>query len=223
MSPCCLLKNALLVSVLGIGHVGCDARGVSLGTEELCVADARLSLASGQLRDSELSTCSRIGDNRLADSGFETPVVGDCEAGLYCQFSAADVQGWHTSSEAQVIEIWHDMHLKIPAPEGSQFVELDAQSPDSLWQDVALRPGQLMYWSLLHRGRNGAESMELMIGPPEATQSQGVLTSDAAAWYPYDGLYRVGEMETLTRFALESRTGLAEGNLVDAVVFAPVE
>jgi hypothetical protein len=33
----------------------------------------------------------------------------------------------------------------------------------------------------------------------------------------------VGEAETITRFELASRSGIAEGNLIDAVVFAPVD
>jgi hypothetical protein len=216
-------RKALLVCVLGAVQLACDARGVNLGTEELCVAEPRLTLSDGQLRDPELSTCSRIGDNELTDSGFETPVIGGCQNGLFCQFSAADVDGWDTSSEAQVIEIWHDLHRNVPAPEGSQFVELDAQSQDTIWQDVALSPGQLMYWSFVHRGRNEVETLELLIGPPDAPVSQGTFSSAADAWYPYSGLYRVGETETLTRFALASRTGLAEGNLVDAIIFAPVK
>jgi hypothetical protein len=216
-------RKALLVCVLGAVQLACDARGVNLGTEELCVAEPRLTLSDGQLRDPELSTCSRIGDNELTDSGFETPVIGGCQNGLFCQFSAADVDGWDTSSEAQVIEIWHDLHRNVPAPEGSQFVELDAQSQDTIWQDVALSPGQLMYWSFVHRGRNEVETLELLIGPPDVPVSQGTFSSAADAWYPYSGLYRVGETETLTRFALASRTGLAEGNLVDAIIFAPVK
>jgi hypothetical protein len=216
-------RRALLVCLLGAVQVACDARGVNLGAEELCVAEPRLTLDGGQLREPDLTTCSRIGDNQLLDAGFETPLIGDCQNGLFCQFAAADVEGWHTSSEAQVIEIWHDLHRNVPAPEGSQFVELDAQSPDTIWQDVSLPPGQLMYWSFVHRGRNEVESMELLIGPPDAPVSQGTFSSAANAWYPYSGLYRVGETETLTRFALASRTGLAEGNLVDSIVFAPVK
>jgi hypothetical protein len=212
----------LLIAALG-GALGCDPQGVSVGTEELCIADPTLALAVVHSEGERVSTCARIGENRLFNAGFETPVVGDCENGNFCQFPAADVEGWDTTSAGQVIEIWHDQHYDVPAPDGSQFVELDATSQDTVSQDVALPPGQLMYWSFLHRGRNGIESVELQIGPPDRLTSQGVFSSPADAWYPYSALYRVGDAEVLTRFALVSRTGLAEGNLLDSIVFAPVD
>jgi hypothetical protein len=203
--------------------LGCDPRGVSVGTEELCIADPTILRAESHANGERVSSCARLGENRLVNAGFETPVVGNCENGAFCQFPAADVEGWDTTSGEQVIEIWHDQHMSVPAPEGSQFVELDATSQDTVSQDVALPPGQLMYWSFLHHGRIGIESVELRIGPPNSTTSQGVFTSAADAWYPYSGLYRVGDSERLTRFALVSRTGLAEGNLLDSIVFAPVD
>jgi hypothetical protein len=211
----CLLASAMLV-------LGCDARGVSLGSEEQCVLDPRFAALTTP-SDEQVSNCAELGENALTDPSFETPIVGPCRGGLFCQFPAADVEGWQTTSELQLIEIWNDGYLNVPAPDGKQFAELDAESQDTVWQDVALPPGQLMYWSLQHRGRNGLERMELFIGPPDATVSQGTLESPADAWHSYSGFYRVGTAEPLTRFALASRTGTMQGNLVDSVVFAPVK
>jgi len=203
--------------------LGCDPRGVSLGSEERCVLDPRFATLTANPTDEHVSNCAELGDNVLVNSSFETPLVGDCQGGLFCEFPAADVDGWHTTSELQVIEIWHDGYHDVPAPDGSQFAELDAMSQDTIWQERVLPPGQLMYWSLLHRGRNGIESVEVRIGPPAATVSQAIFSSSNDAWHLYSGVYRVGTGETLTRFALVSRTGTLEGNLVDSVVFAPVE
>ena len=58
------------------------------------------------------------------------------------------------------------VYMGVPAPAGEQYVELDANSPDTLWQTARLAPGAAQYWSFLHRGRNGIESVELSIGPP---------------------------------------------------------
>lgn len=201
--------------------LGCDARGIRVGTEELCVADEALLALAASTAES-VSTCARIGENELGNAGFESPSI-TCENGLFCQFTVTDLGGWQTSSAAQVVEVWSDGHRGVPAPEGRQFVELDATSQDTLWQDVALSPGQLMYWSFLHRGRNDSESVELQVGPLDATTSQGTFTSATDAWYPYSGLYRVGSAETVTRFALVSLSGTTEGNLLDAIVFAPVD
>lgn len=222
MSALCHLRSAfcvLLVSSL----LGCDAHGVSLGAQEPCMSDPRLSTPE-LLRGEELvSNCALIGDNVLPNASFEAPAIGGCEDGSFCQFPVADVPNWQTTDENQVIEIWNDGHRDVPAYEGAQFVELNASMRATVWQDIALPPGQLMYWSLVHHGREGVDSFELQLGPPEALVSQDLISSPEDAWYPHSGLYRVGAAETLTRFALVSRVGVAEGNLIDAIVLAPVD
>jgi hypothetical protein len=216
------LPSLLLCVLAAAGPaLGCDARGISVGTEELCIADSELLRAEAD-SDEHVSTCDRIGENQLRNASFEVP-VDTCQNDTFCQFPAQDLGGWQTTSAAQVIEVWRDGYLGVPAPDGSQFVELDATSQDTISQEVALPPGQLMYWSFLHRGRNGIETVQLRVGPPEATVSQGVFTSEADAWSSYSGLYRVGETEVVTRVEIVSRTGSNEGNLIDAVVFAPVD
>jgi hypothetical protein len=205
--------------------MACGPHGVSLGSEELCVADPLLT-SSELLGGQELETvtsCASVGKNVLVNSGFEVPLVGSCQNGFFCQFSAADVLGWETTDVNQVIEIWNTGQLGVPSEEGAQFVELNADSQGTVWQEASLSPGQLMYWSLAHHGRGGDETFELRIGPSEAPASQGSFTSDADTWHRYSGLYRVGAAETLTRFELVSRTGAAEGNLIDATFFAPVD
>lgn len=219
-----MIQRTLRLGLLATAWLGlgCDARGVSLGTEELCVLDRQLSIAQARSPDEHVSTCARIGDNRLVNAGFEMPLITCPEN--FCTFPAADVPGWQTSSADQVIEIWQDQYRGVPAGAGSQFDELDAHSPDTLWQELELPPGQLMYWSVLHRGRVGIETLEVLIGPPNAPTSQGDFPSGTDAWRLHSGLYRVAEeAEPVTRFALASRTGTAEGNLIDSVVFAAVE
>jgi hypothetical protein len=218
------LSQAWLSLPLGLLLLGCDAHGVNVGTEELCRKDPRLAAAEKRPHSEQVSNCAEIGENVLVNPGFEAPVVPPTchESGLFCQFPAAEVMGWTTNSAEQVIEIWLDGHQSVDAPEGTQFGELDARSRDTLTQDVALTPSQLMYWSILHRGRTGIDSMELRMGPPEALVTQETLSSPEDAWYEYSGLYRVGESELTTRLALVSRNGDEEGNLVDVVVLAPV-
>jgi hypothetical protein len=203
---------------------GCEAQGVSIGTEELCIKDARLVAAERPSQAEPVSSCAVVGENQLANPGFEAPIVSSsCEpTGRFCQFPAAELGGWSTSSEEQVIELWGDGHMSVGAPEDSQFAELNARSRDTLYQDLALPPGQLMLWSLMHRGRDGIDSIELQLGPPEALVIEATVSSPEDAWHSESGLYRVADDEVLTRFALVSRSGEAEGNLVDAVVFAPV-
>jgi hypothetical protein len=206
-----------------LASVACDEHGVSLGTEELCQSDPLLVSAQENGPPVALPPCASVGDNRLVNASFETPVIGDCNSGHFCQFSATSVPGWDTTSEMQVIEVWADQNSGFPAYEGKQYVELDAMSQDTVFQDLALPAGQLMYWSLAHHGRNGLESFELLIGAPDAPTSQRLIESSNDGWTSFSGLYRVGPDEPITRFALSSRTAGSEGNLVDAVVFAPVQ
>lgn len=217
------MKQRWLLATLALCCSACDEQGVSVGSEEPCGIDPLLIAAQERSDSQALPVCATVGESRLVDGGFEAPVVGSCNNGFFCPFPAPDVPGWDTTSELQEIEIWNDQHLGVAAPEGKQFVELDASTQDTLFQDVALKPDQIMYWSLLHRGRNGLESLELLLGPPDAPTSRAVLESPSDAWTFYSGLYRVGSGETITRFALASRSGTSQGNLVDAVVFAPVE
>ena len=202
---------------------GCEAHGVSIGTEELCIKDARL-VAAERSQPEPVSSCAVIGENQLTNPGFEAPSISPtCEdVGLFCHVPVAEVSGWSTSSAEQVIELWAAGHNSVEAPEGSQFAELNARSRDTLYQDLTLPPGQLMFWSVVHRGRTGIDSMELHLGPPEALAIEATVSSPEGAWHSESGLYRVSDDEVRTRFALVSRSGEDEGNLVDAVVFAPV-
>jgi hypothetical protein len=202
--------------------LGCEPFGVNLGSQAQCVADPRLAAPTLRSAGERVSSCAVLGDGVLVNAGFEAPVVGSCEGGVFCHFPAVDVPAWKTSSSEQSIEIWNDGHRDVPAPEGAQFVELNSVTRDTLWQDVQLDPGSLMYWSLQHRGRNGVENLELLIGPPDATVVQAEIVDGQDDWYQHSGLYRVGPGETITRVALASRFGSTEGNLVDAIYFAQV-
>src|SRR5207244_12259070 len=102
---------ALLCSLAALPLLGCDARGVTLGSEELCVLDPRFAaLTAPNPADEHVSNCATLGENVLANASFESPIVANanCVDVYFCQFSAADVSGWNTTREMQVIEIWSD-------------------------------------------------------------------------------------------------------------------
>ena len=206
---------ALFASLL----LGCSARGVSVGSEEQCEPDPELA-AAAKASELTVSTCARFGENQLEDAGFEEP---SCLNDAPCQFPASDVPAWSTTSITPVIELWVDGQEGVPTEQGQQFAELDADSQDTLSQDVSLSPGQLVYWAFSQRGRDGIDSLELRIGPPDKLHSQGVFSAPNDEWRRYSGLYRVGAGETTTQFALVSRSGTTRGNFVDDVVLALVD
>ncbi len=206
-----MTRRTLVLATLMAGlALACESRGVSLGTEELCVADTTLAAAAAESTEA-ISTCARIGKNQLFNAGFETPVV-TCAAGNYCQFPAAEVEGWQTNRPGSS---HRDLARRPHGRPRSQ-----RQPIRGARRHVSRHP--------LARAHFAAGPAHVLVLPTPRTQrqrdrrashrpaptpevSQGELTSAEDAWYEYSGLYRVGDDETVTRFALVSHSGLAEG------------
>lgn len=214
-----------LTAALAFVALGCGAHGVKVGDEAACDVDAKLLGAAENSAGAPLPACATIGRNQLVNDRMESPAIASTSGCTveFCQVNASQVPGWRTTSEAQVIEVWSNGYLDVPAAEGTQYIELDAQTADTLYQDIVLPPGELVYWSVLHRGRLGDESIEILLGPPESPVSRGLFESSNLEWQEHSGIYQVGTDEMVTRFSLASRTGTNEGNLVDRAVLAPIE
>ncbi|TDD21254.1 DUF11 domain-containing protein [Nonomuraea diastatica] len=133
------------------------------------------------------------------------------------------VPGWRTTATDHVIEIWHDGFNEVPAADGKQFAELNANQVSTLYQDLPTTPGTTLYWRLSHRGRNGPDTMALDIGHPEDPVQQAQMTDDNDAWGHYSGQYTVPAGQTTTRFAFRSvsATGGNQGigNFLDGIMF----
>ena len=104
-----------------------------------------------------ISTASKVNaavcdgsTSALGNGGFETPLV---PAGDYGVFPASQVPPWQTTDGTGQIEIWSSGFGGVPAGEGNQFAELNANTAGTLYQDVVSAPGATMSWTLLHRGR----------------------------------------------------------------------
>ena len=85
-------------------------------------------------------------------------------AGTYAIYDAALVPPWSTTDVANGIEIWGDGFNGVPAFEGANFAELNANSAGTLYQDVVSTPGSTMTWTLQHRAREGTDVMRVLIG-----------------------------------------------------------
>ncbi|WP_449408979.1 hypothetical protein [Microbacterium maritypicum] len=104
------------------------------------------------------------GSLALANGSFEQPVI---TSGVSI-VNEGVVPGWFTTATDNQIEIWRSPGnpRAYPAAQGSQFAELNATQASMLYQDLATTPGQTLYWSLKHRGREGTDTMRVMIGVP---------------------------------------------------------
>ncbi len=163
------------------------------------------------------------GSLSLDNGSFEQPVFA---SGVIIADEAL-VPGWFTTATDNQIELWRSPGnpRNYPAGQGSQFAELNATQASTLYQDVATTPGQTLYWSLKHRGREGNDTMRVVIGVPGSTLANvsGSLTDGTAAWGTHTGSYTVPAGQTTTRFgfqAVSSATGNASvGNLLDDISF----
>ena len=164
-----------------------------------------------------------LSSSLLTNGGFEAPGG----VATFVQIPDATVPGWSTTASDGLIELWHTGFNGVPAGVGTQFAELNATQPSTLYQDVATTPGETIEWSLLHRGRGGVDVMRVIIGPPAGPLvAQGADISDGtAAWGRTTRRYTVPPGQTTTRFgfmAVSAVGGASIGNFLDDITFAPV-
>ncbi len=173
------------------------------------------------------AVCDGSSDS-IGNGGFETPVVA---ADTYTLFPEAEVPPWHTTDSDGQIEIWGTGFLGVPAAAGNAFAEINANSPGTLYQDVVSTPGSTMTWTLVHRGRDGDDTMQVLIGDANDADVNGStgwdvvspdLTDGNSAWGAHTGNYVVPDGQTCTRFAFRAVTaagGPSIGNFLDEVGF----
>ena len=160
----------------------------------------------------------------LVNGGFEKPVVAGTWASLpdASQSNPNAVPGWRTTATDHLIEVWSP-RMNVPAVEGAQFAELNANQVSTLYQDRPTTPGQKLYWRLSHRGRLGTDQMALDIGAPSGPVQQGTMSDGNGKWGTYHGSYTVPAGQTTTRFAFRSISAAggnaSVGNFLDDVFF----
>lgn len=116
-------------------------------------------------------------------------------------------------------------------PDGTQFAELNCEAIGNLYQDIETTPGEVIQWSLYHRGRFGDDTMAVDFGPsddPENLERQTPIKLSTGAngaivntnqiktgnssWVQYGGVYVVPAGQYKTRFQFTSITTNNEGN-----------
>jgi uncharacterized repeat protein (TIGR01451 family) len=163
------------------------------------------------------SSCSNV--TSVQNASFELPVINQS----WTWAANGTVPGW-VSTDPVGIEIWQSGFNGVVAPVGNQFVELNANEAGTLSQSISTTPGQILQWSLLHRGRVGVDTMQVLIGGSYATlQPIRTISDGTSAWGRYSGAYVVPAGQTTTELAfraISTATGdLTVGNLMDDVSF----
>lgn len=151
-----------------------------------CFHSASKSQTSGNLVDN--ISFSGVYDkiNLLKNPGFEDAIVTSTSG--YQPAKAANAPspfsnniGWCSTASDYVVEIgtlkggkdayglgvvFKTVMYNAPSiRDGEQFAELNADQESSLYQIVTTDPGKMYKWSLSHRGRDGLDTMALVIGP----------------------------------------------------------
>ncbi|MFJ5774457.1 isopeptide-forming domain-containing fimbrial protein [Streptomyces sp. NPDC093094] len=161
----------------------------------------------------------------LVNGSFEQPVVTGVEILPDASQTQAPkwVPGWFTTASDHRIELWRSGFQGVPAADGAQFAELNANQVSTLYQDLPTTPGTKLYWRLYHRGRQGDDTMALDIGAPGSVVEQRRFTDGNTAWGHYTGTYTVPAGQTLTRFAFRSLSAAGGnrgiGNFLDGIFF----
>jgi hypothetical protein len=176
-------------------------------------------------------TCTDTPAVNLVNGSFETPPVATVDSNIPDASTNPSV-GWHTTATDHMLEFWRSGQGPgaVPAADGQQFAELNANQVSTLYQDLPTVPGARLTWSLYHRGRLGTDVMQVLIGAPGATSAQtptGASSPDISdgntAWGYYTGVYVVPPGQTITRFAFESVSAAGGnpsiGNFIDGVTF----
>lgn len=113
---------------------------------------------------------------------------------------------------------WHNQGS---ATNGKQYAEINAGAAGALYQTIATIPGTTMYWSVDHCGRNGTDTMAVVMMPESRaknittqTQLQQVLqnpssygaavesdlSAEKGVWTTHSGQYTIPEGQYETRF-----------------------
>ena len=116
--------------------------------------------------------------DELQNGSFELPDVEELTAGDKSNYQypvGAEDLVWKTTGSDQQVEIVNengsshddDYKNRDGAQSGKQYAELNCQAAGALYQDVLTVPGTDLNWQLYHRGRNGNDTMYLVIAPTD--------------------------------------------------------
>ena len=139
--------------------------------------------------------------------------------------------------------IWY--HKQGTATNGKQYAEINAGAAGALYQTIATIPGTTMYWSVDHSGRDGTDTMAVVMMPESraksiTTQDQlqqvlndpsnygatvaSNLSAEKGVWITHSGQYTIPEGQYETRFFFMAVSTYNDknyvGNHIDNVWFS---
>ncbi len=161
----------------------------------------------------------------IVNESFEEIVIGPS---TYSITHEDNVPGWKTTASDNQIELWSDGFYGVPASDGNQFVELNANQTAALYQELCISGGSKVQWSVKHRGRSGTDVAAVKIGADLASATTVETMSDGtSSWGSYSGVYDVPAGQDTTFFIFEAISTASGsnsvGNFIDDVVITILE
>lgn len=165
--------------------------------------------------------------NSLCNLDFETPVA----TGIYPNMiNENDVPCWESTAPDGIMEIWPAPNYEfVPAYQGSQFLEMNGNSPDTVYQDFTVVPGSTLNIQFAHRGRQGNDTVRVELGPVAGPYvNLGDFTDGNTAWALHTINYMVptnnGTAYRIRFVSLASANGSPTvGNYLDAISLSSAE
>ncbi len=187
--------------------------------------------------------------NQLQNGSFENPEIEDNDGNGGFQYQPVNGTNglvWKTTASDQKVELvsvdpnkkgkdgrymyktYAELAKKYhglgTATDGVQYAEINAEQAGALYQDVVTKPGSTMHWSVDHAGRDGTDTMAVVIMNANdavniTTQSQLLdaikkigrgkypgaivannLKANKAIWTTHSGTYKVPDGQYYTRY-----------------------
>ena len=108
---------------------------------------------------------------KLLNGSFEE---GQTFTGSYSQPDQSAVPSWNTTAFQGKIELFRSNTgtyingVTLAPTDGTYAAELNADEESTLYQNVKTTPSSVYEWGLDHGGRNGTDTMALVIGPKQS-------------------------------------------------------
>lgn len=117
------------------------------------------------------TTYSDSDNRKLQNGSFEE---GQTWTDSYKQLSQQEVPSWNTTAFQGKIELLQNnngvyiKNVALSPTDGKIAAELNADEESTLYQNVKTTPSSVYEWGLDHGGRNGTDTMALVIGPKQS-------------------------------------------------------
>ena len=152
-----------------------DGNKKKISAEKIRAVIARVLLlavaCAGIVYAAATGTTGNTNEKKLQNGSFED---GPTFSGNYSQPDQSAVPYWNTTAFGGKIELFKEntttyiSNVTLKPTDRTYAAELNADEESTLYQNVKTTPSSVYEWGLDHGGRNGTDTMALVIGPKQS-------------------------------------------------------